>query len=69
MGVPPTWWVPPPDGGGGGFDAASVVALAIFAAAVLANYLAVRFARRGLTLDIEDEAATQPEYRERAKVS
>jgi hypothetical protein len=67
MGAPPTWWVPPPDGGGG-FDAASVVALAIFVAAVLANYLAVRFAGKGPAPDIEGEAATKPQYREHAKV-
>jgi hypothetical protein len=68
MGAPPTWWVLPPSDGGGDFDAASVVALAIFLAAVLANYLAVRFAGKGPTPNNEGEAATRPVYREHAKV-
>lgn len=68
MGAPPPLWMPPSNGGGG-FDAASVVALAIFAATVLATYLAVRFAGRGPTPDIQAEAATRPRHREYTKVA
>lgn len=68
MGAPPTWWVLPPPDGGGGFDAASVAALAILAATVLATYLAVRFAGQGATPDLETAASTRPEHRAHAKV-
>jgi hypothetical protein len=67
MGAPPPLWMPPSDGGGG-FDAASVVALALLAATLLATYLAVRFAGRGPTPDIEAASATRPEHRELANV-
>lgn len=68
MGIPPLYWEPP-TGGVGGFDAASVMALALLAATMVACYLAARFAGHGTTRDVEAEAATEREHREHEKAA
>jgi hypothetical protein len=67
MGVPPTWVVPTTSGSGD--DAASFVAFGLLAAALLANYIAVRRShRRDRALDIQGEEAPRSEHREHAAV-